>query len=58
MRGYAIWDIGAGGQQRVTITATVQGGPRTMRNYATAAAVTDDPAPQNNTDTETTQVIR
>ncbi|MEK6328374.1 MAG: hypothetical protein AABM66_12765, partial [Actinomycetota bacterium] len=52
-----VGDLGAGGKQRITIRARVGGIPRTMRNFAATAATTDDPAIQNNTDTENTRVI-
>ena len=51
-------DLGVGGRQRITIRGTVQGPPRTMRNYSTTAAFTDDPVIQNNTATAFTRVIR
>ncbi|MEK6272329.1 MAG: hypothetical protein AABM42_06745 [Actinomycetota bacterium] len=46
------------GNQQVVIAARVQGGPRTLTNTATAASITDDPVAANNTDTESTRVIR
>jgi uncharacterized repeat protein (TIGR01451 family) len=44
------------GKQQVVIRARVQGGPRTIANTATVASITDDPAPLNNRDTESTRV--
>jgi uncharacterized repeat protein (TIGR01451 family) len=46
------------GTQQVVIAANVQGAPRTIANTATVASLTDDPQPANNTDTESTRVIR
>jgi len=46
------------GKQQVVIAAKVQGAPRTIANTATVASITDDPQPANNTDTESTRVIR
>jgi uncharacterized repeat protein (TIGR01451 family) len=46
------------GTQQVVIAAKVQGAPRTIANTATVASITDDPQPANNTDTESTRVIR
>jgi uncharacterized repeat protein (TIGR01451 family) len=46
------------GNQQVVIAARVQGSPRTITNSATVASITDDPVPGNNTDTESTRVIR
>ena len=46
------------GKQQIVIAAKVQGAPRTIANTATVASITDDPQPANNTDTESTRVIR
>jgi hypothetical protein len=46
------------GNQQVVVAARVQGGPRTIANTATVASITDDPVAANNTDTESTRVIR
>jgi uncharacterized repeat protein (TIGR01451 family) len=46
------------GNQQVVIAAKVQGAPRTIANTATVASVTDDPQAANNTDTESTRIIR
>jgi hypothetical protein len=46
-----------GAKAQVTIGVIVKGTPRYAKNSATASAITVDPQPANNTDTETTQVI-
>jgi uncharacterized repeat protein (TIGR01451 family) len=50
-------DLPAGQRRIVTIRVRVAGGPRTMTNSATATAITPDPGPANNTDTESTRVV-
>jgi uncharacterized repeat protein (TIGR01451 family) len=50
-------DVAAGQQREVTIKAKMQGTPRTITNSATVNAITGDPQPANNTDSENTQVI-
>ena len=53
----ALGDMSRGAKAQVTIGVIVKGTPRYAKNSATASAITVDPQPANNTDTETTQVI-
>jgi uncharacterized repeat protein (TIGR01451 family) len=54
----ALGDLAVGQKPRVTIRVQAQGTPRTITNAATVSAITDDPGPLNNRDTESTRIIR
>jgi uncharacterized repeat protein (TIGR01451 family) len=50
-------DLAAGRKPQITIKVRVQGGARTIINWATVDAITDDPHPLHNKDSEDTRVI-
>jgi uncharacterized repeat protein (TIGR01451 family) len=51
----ALGDLAAGKKRQVTIKVVVQGTPRIITNSATVDAITDDPGPLNNKDSESTE---
>jgi uncharacterized repeat protein (TIGR01451 family) len=53
----ALGDLAAGRRPQITIRVRVQGRPRTMINWAKVAAITDDPHPLHNKDSQRTQVV-
>jgi uncharacterized repeat protein (TIGR01451 family) len=53
----ALGDLAAGQTPRVTVRVRVRGQPRTFRNWAIVDAITDDPHPLLNKDSEYTRVI-
>jgi uncharacterized repeat protein (TIGR01451 family) len=54
----ALGDLAAGQKRQVTIKVVVQGTPRIITNSATVDAITDDPGPLANKDSESTRVTR
>jgi uncharacterized repeat protein (TIGR01451 family) len=54
----ALGDLAAGQKRQVTIKVVVQGTPRIITNSATVDAITDDPGPLDNKDSESTRVTR
>jgi uncharacterized repeat protein (TIGR01451 family) len=51
-------DLAAGRKPQITISVRVQGSPRTLHNWAIVRAITDDPHPLHNKDTQATQALR
>ena len=50
-------DVADGRKPQITIRVRVQGSPRTIHNWATVDAITDDPHPLHNKDSQDTRVI-
>jgi hypothetical protein len=50
-------DVAAGRKPQIKVRVRVQGRPRRIVNWATVAAITDDPHPRHNKHSQRTQVV-